>query len=48
MSSWVQQESPTFFTEPPVSLIPAQQIKKLKARCRLGIGFGLGLGLGLP
>ena len=34
MSSWVQQESPTFFTEPPVSLIPAQQIKKLKARCR--------------
>ena len=41
MSSWVQQESPTFFTEPPVSLIPAQQIKKLKARW---LGFGLGLG----
>ena len=34
MSSWVQQESPTFFNEPPVSVIPAQQIKKLKARCR--------------
>ena len=34
MSSWVQQESPTFFNEPPVSVIPALQINKLKARCR--------------
>ena len=34
MEQHIQQEAPGFFSEPPVSEIPAQQIKKLKARCR--------------